>query len=115
MTDSVHVGVRADVLSGGAPAEHTVGTFNALYPNVSYSTEATIEAPANLVQVGAVARVDPAAALSLQYTVEGLRRYTSRDAFMRLRCIRWCFPIDRATASPASSSSCGGRTRSTGS
>ena len=78
---SPHIAVRADVLSGGDHAGHAVGTFNALYPNVSYSTEATIEAPANLVQVGAVARVNPAPALSLQYTVEGLWRYTSRDAF----------------------------------
>ena len=81
VVDRVHVDLRADVLSGGDPAGHAVGTFNALYPNVSYSTEATIEAPANLIQVGTVARFDPVAALSLQYTLEGLWRYTSRDAF----------------------------------
>ena len=50
---SPHVTLRVDVLSGGAPTANRVSTFNALYPNVAYSTEATIEAPANLVQVGA--------------------------------------------------------------
>jgi hypothetical protein len=78
---SPRLAVRADVLSGGAPTAGRVSTFNALYPNVAYSTEATIEAPANLVQVGAVLRAGPAPTLSLQYTLEGLWRYSARDAF----------------------------------
>jgi hypothetical protein len=41
------VGFRADVLSGGSDARGVVHTFNALYPNYAFSTEATIEAPAN--------------------------------------------------------------------
>ena len=76
-----HVGLRADILSGGDPNGRRIGTFNALYPNVAYSTEATIEAPANLVQVGAVALAPIGRSVSLQYTLEGLWRYTSRDAF----------------------------------
>ena len=78
---SPHLTLRADVLSGGPATANRVSTFNALYPNVAYSTEATIEAPANLVQVGAVLRASPTAKLSLQYTLEGLWRYSVRDAF----------------------------------
>ena len=78
---SPHLTLRADVLSGGPATARRVSTFNALYPNVAYSTEATIEAPANLVQVGAVLRASPTAKLSVQYTLEGLWRYSVRDAF----------------------------------
>lgn len=76
-----HLQLRADVLSGGTRRDGTITTFNALYPNVAYSTEATIEAPANLVQVGIVGRIDPARAVTLQYTLEGLWRYSAQDAF----------------------------------
>ena len=78
---SPHIGIRIDVLSGGDPRGRRLTTFNALYPNVSYSTEATIEAPANLIQAGTVASIRPASALTVQYTLEGLWRYSSRDAF----------------------------------
>ena len=78
---SPHLTLRADVLSGGPATGNRVSTFNALYPNVAYSTEATIEAPANLVQVGAVLRASPTTKLSVQYTLEGLFRYSVRDAF----------------------------------
>lgn len=76
-----HLLVRADVLSGGDPRKTTVETFNALYPNVAYSTEATIEAPANLIQTGVVARVNPFRTVTVQYTLEGLWRYSAKDAF----------------------------------
>jgi hypothetical protein len=76
-----HVLLRADVLSGGNSTKNTVETFNGLYPNVAYSTEATIEAPANLIQTGVVARANPLRALTLQYTLEGLWRYSAKDAF----------------------------------
>lgn len=78
---SPHVTLRADVLSGGDAKSGRVQTFNALYPNVAYSTEATIEAPANLVQVGVVASAAPAKTVSVQYTLEDLWRYSTRDAF----------------------------------
>ena len=76
-----HVALRADVLSGGDPHGSHVGTFNALYPNVAYSTEATIEAPANLIQPGVVLSASPGPTVSLQYTLEGLWRFSTRDAF----------------------------------
>ena len=75
------LGLRADVLSGGDNTHGTVHTFNALYPNYAYSTEATIEAPANLVQVGGVLSFTPVSPLTLHYTLEGNWRYSTRDAF----------------------------------
>ena len=74
--------MRADVLSGSAnPGHGTVHTFNALYPNVSYSTEATIEAPANLIQPAFLVYAQPLANLKVQYIIEGLWRYSTADAF----------------------------------
>ncbi len=75
------LGFRADVLSGGDDLRGTVHTFNALYPNYAFSTEATIEAPANLIQSGATLDVRPMAPVTVQYKVEGLWRYSLEDAF----------------------------------
>ncbi len=74
------LGLRTDILSGGTGGG-TVHTFNALYPNYAYSTEATIEAPANLVQVGATLGLHPVDAVTVNYTLEGLWRYSVHDAF----------------------------------
>ena len=74
------LGVRTDALSGGG-GNGTVQTFNALYPNYAYSTEATIEAPANLIQAGATLGLHPLDAVTVNYTLEGLWRYSVRDAF----------------------------------
>ena len=74
------LGLRSDLLSGGAGGG-TVHTFNALYPNYAYSTEATIEAPANLVQVGATLGLHPLDSVTVNYTLEGLWRYSVHDAF----------------------------------
>ena len=75
------LGLRTDVLSGGGSTDGTVHTFNALYPNYAYSTEATIEAPANLIQVGATLGLHPLEAVTVNYTLEGLWRYSLQDAF----------------------------------
>ena len=74
------LGLRSDVLSGG-DSKGTVHTFNALYPNYAYSTEATIEAPANLVQAGATLGLYPLETVTVNYTLEGLWRYSVHDAF----------------------------------
>ena len=74
--------LRADVLSGSDdPGHGTVHTFNALYPNVAYSTEATIEAPANLIEPAVLLFAQPVADLRVQYILEGLWRYSTADAF----------------------------------
>jgi hypothetical protein len=74
------LGLRTDILSGG-DGGGTVHTFNALFPNYAYSTEATIEAPANLVQAGATLGLHPLGAATVNYTLEGLWRYSLHDAF----------------------------------
>ena len=74
------LGLRGDILSGGGGGG-TVHTFNALYPNYAYSTEATIEAPANLVQVGATLGLHPLDSVTVNTTLEGLWRYSVHDAF----------------------------------
>ena len=74
------LGLRSDILSGGSGGG-TVHTFNALYPNYAYSTEATIEAPANLVQVGATLGLHPLDSVTINTTLEGLWRYSVHDAF----------------------------------
>lgn len=76
----LRLGLRSDILSGGG-ANGTLHTFNALYPNYAYSTEATIEAPANLVQVGATLGLHPLDSVTINTTLEGLWRYSVHDAF----------------------------------
>ncbi len=86
------LGIRADVLSGGNDAHGTVHTFNALYPNYAYSTEATIEAPANLLQAGMTLDASPWRDVTVRYTLEGLWRYSTQDAFYAAPT----FPLVRA-------------------
>ena len=78
---SPRVGLRFDALSGGDNRGNVVHTFNALYPNYAFSTEATLEAPANLLQPGATMdlHIDPR--VNLQYKIESLWRYSTKDAF----------------------------------
>ena len=76
------IGIKADVLSGSRnPLYGTVGTFNALYPNVAYGSDAVLEAPANLIEAGADVHLHPTSALDIEYTGGGLWRYSTRDAF----------------------------------
>ncbi len=74
------LGLRADALSGGNNTQGTLHTFNALYPNYAYSTEATIEAPANLIELGLTLAFHPTPAITINATLEGLWRYSTADA-----------------------------------
>ncbi len=76
------VGLRVDVLSGSShPAQGTVQTFNALYPNVSYGSDAVLEAPANLIEGGLDLHAHPSPSVDVEYTGGGLWRYSIHDAF----------------------------------
>ncbi len=76
------LGVKADALSGSRdPFTGTVHTFNALYPNYSYGTEAVLEAPSNLIEAGCDLHVYPSQNVDFEYTGAGLWRYSARDAF----------------------------------
>jgi hypothetical protein len=82
MASTPRLGVKADVLSGSRrPFTGAVHTFNALYPNYSYGTEAVLEAPANLIEAGTDVHVYPNRAVDFQYTGAGLWRYSTHDAF----------------------------------
>jgi len=76
------VGLKADVLSGSSdPFAGHVRTFNALYPNYSYGTDAVLEAPSNLIQAGLDVHAYPANPVDVEYTTAGMWRYSTRDAF----------------------------------
>ena len=55
---SPHIGLRANVISGGS-SNGTLRTFNALFPNNSYFSEAALFAPANLIDVNPTLSVTP--------------------------------------------------------
>ena len=79
---SPRAGVKADVLSGSRdPLAGHVGTFNALYPNYSYGTDAVLEAPSNLIQAGVDLHAFPRNPVDVEYTTAGMWRYSTRDAF----------------------------------
>jgi hypothetical protein len=89
-----HIALRIDALSGGNNRSGTVRTFNALYPNYAYSTEATIEAPENLTQSAIVVGLSPMPRGTVEYKFEGLWRTSANDAFYTAPT----FPAFRPTA-----------------
>jgi hypothetical protein len=76
-----HLALRVDALSGGDNRHGTVRTFNALYPNYAFSTEATIEAPENLTQAALALGITPLRGAAVEYKFEGLWRTSESDAF----------------------------------
>ena len=77
-------GLKVDVASGdGNSRDHTLGTFNALYPKVPYFTEAGLAAPANLIDVFPSIRVQPAEAVTVEVGWDVLWRQRTSDAFYR--------------------------------
>ena len=78
------IGLKADIASGdGNPRNHTLGTFNALYPKVPYFTEAGLVAPANLIDVSPSLRLQPTPELTLELGWDVLWRQRTADAFYR--------------------------------
>ena len=75
------IAVRTDGFSGGAPSASRIRTFNPLFPNFAYSTEAGLQSPSNLRKVGIVGTVQPTGRLEIRYREEGLWRYSAADAF----------------------------------
>jgi len=75
------IAVRVSAFSGGAPQPGRVRTFNPLFPNYAYSTEAALQAPSNLIKVAVIAEAGSEDRLQLEYRGESLSRYSSRDAF----------------------------------
>jgi hypothetical protein len=78
------LGLKADIASGGGNTpNHTLGTFNALYPKVPYFTEAGLIAPANLIDFYPVVQVAPLKAVTLEVGWDVLWRQRTSDAIYR--------------------------------
>lgn len=73
--------LRSSVFSGGAASSRKVRTFDPLFPNFAYSTEAALQSPTNLIKVALIGEVQPSERLTLHYRTEGLWRYSVQDAY----------------------------------
>ncbi len=82
LSGSPHLSLRFDDLSGNRNrGSGTEGSFYPISPNLSYSTEASIEAASNLRQAGVVAGLTPWRDVTVSYEFEGLWRDSTQDAF----------------------------------
>ncbi len=75
---SPRLGLRANVASGGQ-SEGRLETFNALFPNNSYFSEAAIVAPANLIDVNPELTLAPIDGLEIDLLWDFLWRYDKSD------------------------------------
>jgi len=73
------LGLRANIVSGGS-SEGRLRTFQALFPNNSYFSEASIFAPANLIDVNPTITLHPRDDLTLTVMWDVLWRYDTDDA-----------------------------------
>ena len=79
--DSPYIAVRASAFSGGSPAAAVVHTFDPLFPNFAYSSEAALQSPSNLVRAALIGEIGSKQRTLLEYRGEGLWRYSQRDAY----------------------------------
>ncbi|MEO0588095.1 MAG: alginate export family protein, partial [Planctomycetota bacterium] len=73
------LGLRANVISGGS-SDDTLRTFNALFPNNSYFSEAALFAPANLIDVNPTLQIPVTEAIGFELLWDFLWRYDDGDA-----------------------------------
>lgn len=79
------LGLRTDIISGDRDRhDGTLQTFNALYPNGSYFSEASIIAQANLLDFAANFSVKPKSNLTVTWSINPLWRYSTHDALYTL-------------------------------
>lgn len=79
------LGLRTDIISGDRNRrDHTLGTFNALYPNGSYFSEASVLAQANLLDFAVSISLKPWPDISLTASANPLWRYSVDDAVYTL-------------------------------
>ncbi len=63
---SPRFGLKADIASGDKnPSDGQLGTFNALYPNPTYFTEAALLAPGNIMDLQPTVTIKPVPALTV--------------------------------------------------
>lgn len=82
------VGLKADVISGDRNSgDGKLGTFNALYPNGSYFSEAGFVAQANLIDLSLSVALKPGNNVSVAMSLNPMWRYSVQDAVYRLPLI----------------------------
>ncbi len=74
------LGLQADVASGGGPGG-TLKSFNPLFPKFAYFTEASINAPINVLDAFPSVTIQPLRNFAITSGVDFLWRYSIRDAF----------------------------------
>jgi hypothetical protein len=79
---SPRIGLKADVVSGDRdPDDRMLGTFNPLFPRLSYFSDANVATPANLMDVQPNITFNPARNISATLSWNVLWKYTRQDAF----------------------------------
>lgn len=74
--------MKGGIASGDKNAsDGKLGTFNAMYPKLPYFSEATLVAPANLIEVQPILTVSPAKDVELSLGWEFLWRHRADDTF----------------------------------
>jgi len=77
----MRIGATSGVASGdGRKGDGTVGTFDPLYPNLSYYTDAAVSYPANVWDIEPQMSIRPMSTLELQTGVDLTSRLSKRDA-----------------------------------
>jgi hypothetical protein len=79
---SPRFGLKANIASGDDDLDdETLGTFNALFPRIPYFTEASLVAPANIMDVFPMVTVTPVPGLAVSAGWNALWRQRAADAF----------------------------------
>jgi hypothetical protein len=78
----LRIGLKADAASGDRdPDDHKLGTFNPLFPKLSYFSEANLATPANLLDLQPNLRLTLADSLHVHASWNGLWKHEPVDAF----------------------------------
>ncbi len=78
---SPRLGLKADIASGNKnPSDGRLGTFNALYPNPTYFTEAALLAPGNIMDLQPSVTIKPVPTLTLILGWNFLWKHYKEDA-----------------------------------
>jgi hypothetical protein len=78
----LRIGLKADAASGDRdPDDHVLGTFNPLFPKLSYFSEANLATPANLLDLQPNLRLTLSDSLLVHASWNGLWKHEPADAF----------------------------------
>jgi hypothetical protein len=79
---SPRIGIKANAISGdGDPEDGRLGTFNALFPKLTYFSEANLATPANLLDIQPSLSLSPSRRLEVTLSWDRLWKHEAADAF----------------------------------